>query len=253
MVLVGLLGLLSSPIALLVAGVKARWAALPLLLPLLAAPLYFLPPDRPRLLSYGMLGFGAVLGALQLLLLGVAVVRARDTTRRTRSLDGEVRGERGEPAAGTTLRLEELTGDLEASRLRVLVEAPATSHAQGRFRIDGLRPGRYRLLASRGEQKGGLGVVVPSGSVIIRLGQSREQRGWIAGRVIAPGIEEPVVCRVRAERRERPGGGDSAATEARRFALAVAPGEYDVLAVCDAPWPSALRGARPAALPGWPA
>ena len=158
-------------------------------------------------------------------------------------LEGEVRGEHGEPAAGTSLELAELTGDQGASSLRTLVNAPATSDEQGRFRIDGLRPGRYRLSASRGHQRAALGVALPSGTVLVRLRSGEHPRARLSGRVLAPD-EQPVRCRVWAERRERPSASSGSETEDGGFELSLEPGDYDVLAACSAPWRSARAMGR---------
>jgi signal peptidase I len=83
MVIVGLVGMLSSSIALLLAGVRVRWAVLPLLLPVLVAPLHSLRPAHPRVLAFGTVAVALALVALQLVLLVTAVRRARTMPRRT--------------------------------------------------------------------------------------------------------------------------------------------------------------------------
>ena len=82
MVAVGLVGVVSSSIALLLAGVRARWAALPLLLPLPLALLLAQPP-RPKLLAYGFLAAAVLILGVQLGLVVVAVRAARRVPRRS--------------------------------------------------------------------------------------------------------------------------------------------------------------------------
>ena len=53
-----LLALLSPPIALLLAGLPARWAALPLLVPFAAVPVYWILPDYPDALARVALASG---------------------------------------------------------------------------------------------------------------------------------------------------------------------------------------------------
>jgi hypothetical protein len=200
-------------------------------------------PDGPVVVRVRASGFVASNGIM------ASIVRGRTAELRIEMeigvpLEGEVRGEQGEIAAGASLQLSELTGDEGASTLRTLVNAPATSDEQGRFRIDGLRPGRYRLIASQGQQRAAVGVVVPSGPVLVRLKSAERPRGRLSGRVLAPGAERPARCRVWAERRERPSESAGSDTEDGRFELSLEPGEYDVLAVCTEPWRSAFAAGR---------
>jgi signal peptidase I len=82
------LALLSPPIALLLAGVPARWAALPLLLPFAAVPVFWNAADHPHALALlGLLtGVGAVLitltcAAVAFWYAGRASRQQRSTTR----------------------------------------------------------------------------------------------------------------------------------------------------------------------------
>ena len=187
--------------------------------------------------------------------LPASIVRGRTSEIRVElttgsGLAGEVRDEQGEPAAGTDVRIEELTGADGASSLRTLIKEATTTDAEGRFRVVGLRPGRYRLLAVHGKQLAALGVVLPSAPVLVQLRSGERGRGRLEGRVVAPEDEGALMCRIEAHRRERPGFGSAVPRHDGHFELSLDPGDYDVRAYCDESWPSLRATGRVAVTDG---
>jgi signal peptidase I len=79
---VALIGLVSPPVALIVAGVRARWALLQLLVVAAAVPVYRFRPERPRFLAYAFLGLMAMLIGITVGQFVVAVRRAATAPRR---------------------------------------------------------------------------------------------------------------------------------------------------------------------------
>jgi signal peptidase I len=80
---IALIGLLSPPVALIVAGARTRWAFLQVLVLVVAVPVYRCRPEHPRFLAYAFLGLGALLVAVTVGQFVLAVRSAATTPRRS--------------------------------------------------------------------------------------------------------------------------------------------------------------------------
>jgi len=80
---IALIGLMSPPVALIVAGARTRWAFLQVLVLVVAVPVYRFRPEHPRFLAYAFLGLLALLVGITLGQFALAVRSAGTAPRRS--------------------------------------------------------------------------------------------------------------------------------------------------------------------------